>query len=404
MMAGAGDQAPSVGAGGAPRQRRDLHIPLGTILKVVASGLGLWAALLLWPGFLLFLTALLLAVTLHPSVLWMERRGVGRGASVLVIAVLTVGLLAVFVAFLLPPLTAQMTSLVREFPEFRARILSRIPTRYPAVQDVIRELFESPSSPSLSSLLERSFIWGQSAVVALVLTVIVLVLTLYLLVDGVSLYAWLLAFIPRTHREKLAATASEVSQVVHAFVGGQFLAALLFAVFTGVLLVILRVPAAAPLAVLAGLCNVIPVLGILLATLPAALLALAVSPGTAAVVVAAYLGYHLFETYFLLPRIYGNKLKISTLSVLLALLVGGRLQGIIGAVLVLPLVAAYPIIERHWLSGYLRSRVLTDHKALAKAAETGSEAAIDAVLHGEKHASEDASAQTQRFLTTKKTP
>jgi predicted PurR-regulated permease PerM len=403
MMTGVGDEAPAAGAGGSPRQRRDLHIPLVTILKVVASGLGLWAAMLLWPGFLLFLTALLLAVTLYPSVLWMERRGVGRGASVLVIAALTVGLLAVFVAFLLPPLTAQMTSLVRQFPEFRARILSRIPTSYPAVQDVIRELFESPSSPSLSSLLERSFIWGQSAVTALVLTVIVLVLTLYLLVDGVSLYAWLLAFIPRTHREKLATTASEVSGVVHAFVGGQFLAALLFAVFTGALLVILRVPGAAPLAVLAGLCNVIPVLGILLATLPAALLALAVSPGTAAVVVAAYLGYHLFETYFLLPRIYGNKLKISTLSVLLALLVGGKLQGIIGALLVLPLVAAYPIIERHWLSGFLRSRVLTDHKALAKAAETGSEAAIDAVLLGEKHASEDASAQTQRFLTSKPT-
>jgi len=74
--------------------------------------------------------------------------------------------------------------------------------------------------------------------------------------------------------------------------------------------------------------------------------------------------------------------------VLLALLIGGKLQGIIGAVLVLPLVAAYPIVERHWLRGYLSDRVLADHKALAKAAETGSEVAIDAVLNGEKHPSE----------------
>ena len=389
MSAEEGAGAPPAAGTEAPaRQRRDLHIPIRTILTVVGSGLALWAAVLLWPGFLLFLTALLLAVTLHPAVVWMERKGVGRGVSVVIIAALFVGVLVVFVAFILPPLTAQMTTLVQQFPDFRARILSRIPTRYPAVQDVIRALVESPSSPGVSSLLEHSFAWGQSAIVAVVLTAIVLVLTLYLLVDGVSLYAWLLAFVPRTHREKLATTASEVSEVVHAFVGGQFLAALLFAVFTGALLAILGVPGAAPLAVLAGACDIIPVLGILLALAPAALLALAVSPGTAAVVVAAYLGYHLFETYFLLPRIYGNKLKISTLAVLLALLVGGRLQGIIGAVLVLPLVAAYPIIERHWLSGYLRSRVLTDHKALAKAAETGSEVAIDAVLHGEKHASE----------------
>ena len=79
---------------------------------------------------------------------------------------------------------------------------------------------------------------------------------------------------------------------------------------------------------------------------------------------------------------------MSTLSVLLALLVGGRLQGIIGALLVLPLVAAYPIIERHWLGGFLHARVLTDHKALAKAAESGSDVAIDTVISGEKHASE----------------
>src|SRR6185295_6938583 len=107
----------------------ELHIPIRTILTVVASGLALWAAVLLWPGFLLFLTALLLAVTLHPAVVWMEGKGVGRGVSVAIIAALFVGVLVVFVAFILPPLTAQMTSLVQQFPEFRARILSRIPTR-----------------------------------------------------------------------------------------------------------------------------------------------------------------------------------------------------------------------------------------------------------------------------------
>jgi predicted PurR-regulated permease PerM len=217
---------------------------------------------------------------------------------------------------------------------------------------------------------------------------VVVVLTLYLLLDGKSLYAWLLAFVPRTHREKVATTMDEVSDVVHAYVSGQLLVAVLFALFTAGLLTILGVPAAVPLAVIAGLCDVIPVVGILVATVPAVLLALAVAPGTALVVAIAYLGYHLLETYFLLPRIYGNKLKISTLSVLLALIVGARLQGIIGAVLVLPLVAAYPIIERHWLGGLLNARVLTDHKALAKAAESGSEVAIDTVISGEKHASE----------------
>lgn len=372
----------------AARQGWDLRIPMTTILKLVGCGLGLWAVFLLWPEFLMFLISLFMAVTLHPAIRWMEGKRIGRVWGVLIIATLAVGLLAVFVALILPPLTTQMTHLLQNLPEFRARILSKIPARYPAVHKVIQELFDSPTSPKVVGRLDRLFVWGESAVSGLAMTVVVLVLTLYLLIHGRSLYAWLFAFVPRTHREKLGTTMHEVSGVVHAYLSGQFLAALLFAIFTAVLLSILRVPAVAPLAVIAGLCDIIPVLGIFLATIPAILLAFAVSPGAAVTVLVAYVSYHLFETYFLLPRIYGNKLKISGLSVLLALLVGGKLQGIIGIVLVLPLVAAYPIVERHWLSGYLANRVLTDHKALAKAAETGSEVAIDTVLHGDKHASE----------------
>lgn len=363
-----------------------------TILKVVGCALGLWAVVLLWPAFLLFLVSIVLAVTLHPTIVWMEGRRIPRSLGVIFVAAVAVALVVVFFVFLLPPLTTQMTHLAQDLPNLRARVLGRIPVRYPAIQGFVGELFAWPSSFKPGAMLERSFAWGQSAVSGVVTGVIVLVVTLYLLLDGKSLYAWLLAFVPRTYREKLATTMEEVSDVVHAYVRGQLLAAFLFGVFTVVLLTILGVPAAVPLAVIAGVCDIIPVLGILLAIVPAVLLALTISPTTAFVVLVAYLAYHLFETYFLLPRIYGSKLRISTLSVLLALIVGGRLQGIIGAMLVLPVVAAYPIIERHWLGGYLRSRVLTDHQALADAAETGNEVAIDVaietVLSGEKHASE----------------
>ena len=279
--------------------------------------------------------------------------------------------MALFLIFLLPPLTTQMTHLLQDIPAFRSRVLDRIPARYPLIQAAIREIFEWSAAPKTITLFERSFAWGQSAVSGLVTAAIVVVLTLYLLLDGKSLYAWVLAFVPRTYREKVATTMDEVSRVVHAYVSAQVFVAVLFTLFSAGLLTILGVPAAVPLAVIAGLCNVIPVLGILIATAPAVLLAFAVSPSTAAVVAVGYLAYHLVELYFIL-----------------ALIIGGKLQGMLGALLVLPFVAAYPIIERHWLGGLLHSRVLTDHKALAKAAESGSGVAIDAVISGEKHASE----------------
>jgi predicted PurR-regulated permease PerM len=373
---------------GPPRQRRDLHIPMSTILKLIGSGLGVWAAFKLWPGFLLFLIALVFAVTLNPAVAWMERRRVPRGLGVLAIAGSAVGVLLVIGMFVMPPLTTQFSHLLGNFPTFRAEVLSRISGSHPLLQRTVAELFELPTSPEVSRMLQQSLVWGQAALSGVAATAIVLVLTVYLLLNGRSMYAWLLAFVPRTHREKMAITTDQVSDVVQAYVGGQLLAVVLFAGFTVVVLNVFGVPAVVPLAIIAGLCDVIPVLGIILATVPAVLLALTVSPMAALGVAVAYLGYHMFETYFLLPKIYGTKLRLSTLSVLMALMVGMTLQGIVGAALVLPLVAAYPIIERHWLVGLLQSRVIKDHHAMAKAAETGSDVAIDAVMQGEKHASE----------------
>lgn len=370
---------------------RDICIPVATILKVLASALGVWAAFKLWPGFLLFLIALLLAVTLDPVVTWMERRRIPRSLGVVLIAAVAIGVLVVVVMFVMPPLTTQLAHLIQDVPNLRARVISQVSAEHPFIQRTLDDIFQLPTSPEVASMLGRSLAWGQAALSGLAATAIVLVLTLYLLLDGKSMYAWLLAFVPRNHREKMATTTEQVSDVVHAYVSGQLLAMVLFTIFAVAVLNIFRVPAVAPLAVIAGLFDVIPVLGIILATVPAMMLALTVSPMAAFGVMVAYLAYHLFETYVLLPRIYGNKLRLSTLSVLLALMVGVTLQGMIGAALVLPLVAAYPIIERIWLVGFLQSRVITDHKELAKAAETGSDAAIDAVLQGEKHPSEDRS-------------
>lgn len=65
----------------------------------------------------------------------------------------------------------------------------------------------------------------------------------------------------------------------------------------------------------------------------------------------------------LVPRVYGNRLELSSLAVLLALAAGATLNGVMGAVLILPLVAAYPVIERYWLRGYLGPDVAKDHSS-----------------------------------------
>jgi predicted PurR-regulated permease PerM len=183
----------------------------------------------------------------------------------------------------------------------------------------------------------------------------------------------------------MAATVSEVSDVIIAYVQGQIVTSVLYGTYAFVTLTLFRVPAAVPLAMLAAVCDVIPVIGVVASTAPAVLLALTVSPLAAAAVLALYILYHVVENYVLIPRIYGRRLRMSGLAVLIALVVGGTLQGILGAVLVLPLVAAYPIVERIWLREYLSDEVLIDHSALQDAAEKGSDAAVENVLRGQEH-------------------
>ncbi|HEY6081549.1 MAG TPA: AI-2E family transporter [Polyangiaceae bacterium] len=361
-----------------------LHIPTRTILKLLLWAFLTTVAVKLWPELVYLSLSLLLAVALGPVVNRLCALGLGRGASVSLIAVGLLGCAALFVAFVLPPLVHQAGEVAANFPAFRRSAQQHMPSN-PFVRSVMTQLLQMPSSPEVVHQLNKPLVWGQLALSGVATTIVVLVIALYLLLDGRRLYAWLLAYVPRRHREKMARTVPEVSEVVFGYVRGQLVVSLLFALFSAIVLRLLGVPASLPLAVMAGVCDIIPVVGIVIATGPAMLMALTVSPGTALTVGCLYFAYHLLEAYVIVPRLYGKNLRLSTLGVLLAVIVGGSLQGILGAVVVLPLVAAYPIIERIWLKSYLAPEVIQDHSALVHAAETGRDTAIDAVLNGEEH-------------------
>jgi predicted PurR-regulated permease PerM len=374
--------------GATPKPERldvHFHLPVQTIVKVLATALITWAAIRLSSEFILLVVSIVIAVALHPLVVRMEKRGTSRGTVIVLMAGALVVAAVLIVSFVFTSLADQVARLAHDFPSFRGRIDQRLPADYPMLKKLVGEIFALPYSPEVAAQLKRPLELGSTAVSGVMAVFFTLILTLYFLLDGRRLYAWLLAYIPRRHRDKMAVTVDEVSEVVYAYVRGQVITSVLFFTYVAIVLHVFRVPAAMPLALVAGFCDVIPVVGIIIATVPATLLALTVSPAVALAVLSLYVIYHLVESYFIVPRIYGQRLRLSTLAVLLALVAGNTLAGLIGAVLVLPLVAAYPIIERIWLARYLSPEVIRDHKALARSAETGNETAVDAVLQGQKH-------------------
>ena len=114
-------------------------------------------------------------------------------------------------------------------------------------------------------------------------------------------------------------------------------------VFTFGLLAITQVPNALALAAFAALTDVIPFVGGLLATTPAVLVALSRGTGVTTIVLLAMIGYQEFESRVIVPRVYGQTLRLSSAVVVIALLVGGKLGGV-GALLALPIAAALRMV------------------------------------------------------------
>jgi predicted PurR-regulated permease PerM len=118
--------------------------------------------------------------------------------------------------------------------------------------------------------------------------------------------------------------------------------------------------------VAAGTCDFVPVLGFIASAVPAVLLAMTVSGGTALATAICYLAYHLAENYWIAPQVYGDRLKLSNVAVVLAFAVGAELAGVVGAAIALPLAAVYPAIERIWLKDNLPEETVEEHRRIEK--------------------------------------
>jgi predicted PurR-regulated permease PerM len=166
------------------------------------------------------------------------------------------------------------------------------------------------------------------------------VLAIYFIADGERTRGTLYALFPRRFHVRLARVLLNLETIVGGYLRGQLVTSVAIGVFTFGLLAVMRVPNALALAAFAALTDVIPFVGGLMATTPAVLVALSRGSAVATIVLVAMIAYQEFESRVIVPRVYGQALRLSSAVVVIALLVGGKVGGIIGALLALPIAAA----------------------------------------------------------------
>jgi predicted PurR-regulated permease PerM len=324
------------------------------IAKVLAAAALVWAWFQLWQLVMVLIVAIFIAIALDPLVRYLEQHHVPRWAgafgSVLVLAAIVGGMIAASWVSIAQQSQFIFENLTGFYRHFRAS--------FPGIERFL------PSADQ-GGLGQFALSFGRSAASATGMFVIALVLTVYLLMEWKATVEWIVAFVPEDKRPKMRRTLQAARDTVFSYVVGNALTSLITAVVTFAALVALKVPAALVLAIIAGLFDFIPVIGFLLSLGITAVLAATVSTTAVVAVVAFYFVFNAIENYFIVPKIYGRELELSSLAVLLAVAVGGQLGGVMGALLALPIAAIYPIVERIWLREHLGDDTVEIHKRLS---------------------------------------
>jgi len=309
-----------------------------SIAWILATIVGVWLFLQLRSIVLLVVVALVFAGTFNPLVEWMERRGIKRlyALTLLFFALLLATSLLIFLT--VPPFLEQLAQIVRDAPHHRDQLIALLQ----------QGDFTAPLARALQNAgLEQTFTRIENSLVgytpeiltALGWAVTTLFLSFYLLADGKRMQGTVYALVPRDYHMRLARILQNLESIVGGYMRGQLITSVAIGVFTYLLLVIAGVPNALSLALFAAVVDVIPFIGGLLATAPAVLVALSTGLPTGLVVLLALFIYQEFENRILVPKVYGRSLRLAPVTVVLALLAGGLLLGVIGALLALPIAA-----------------------------------------------------------------
>jgi predicted PurR-regulated permease PerM len=332
-------------SGKPPRSTLRIEIAPRTILYILIAIAGVWLAFELATVLMVLTVALVLVGTLDPLVAWFERRGIRRGrALVLVFTVIFLGIAAVLL-LTIPPLVSQLLSMLENAPKARDHLVDWL-RHYKWAKPIVQSIRAVPINDLVVKAGNQLISYSSDILTLIGYGISTLFLSIYLLADPVRAKGLLYAVIPRHYHIKLARILLELKVIVGGYMRGQLITSASIFVFVFALLSIYKVENALALALFAGLTDIIPFVGGYIASAPAIIAVVPFGSTHIILVTILMFAYQEFESRILVPRVYGRVLRLSPAIVIIALLIGGTLMGILGALIALPIAAGVQMVVR----------------------------------------------------------
>jgi predicted PurR-regulated permease PerM len=324
----------------AAKHRVTFDIAPAAIYKVLFTVFTIWLLIRIFPVLILIVLSLMLVATFNPLVRKWQAR-LGRSWAIVAVVTALIGAFLGTLAVLIPSLLSQGANLIQNAPHYTHQLQNLLAQHHVHIN--IQKHVEQFSGKVTEATPEMmSIVSGVVGVVTAFVTVGIL--TIYLLIEGPEVGTAVMRLLPRRERLRARKLVGEIGDQVGGYMRGQIITSALAGVFSFLTCWIVGVPAALALGALAAIADAIPLIGLLVALVPAALLALTVSPSKAGIVIVAYLFYHQLEDHLIAPKVYGAALGLSLSIIVISILIGVELMGMLGAVLALPVAAAIPSI------------------------------------------------------------
>lgn len=324
-----------------------------TISMVALASIVLWCAFLVRDVLLLIYVSGLLAIGFSPVVRLIERQKalpIGtqrfpRWLAILILYLILIGILTGIGFLIVPPLVDQ----IQQFWASRVVMFER-------AQEFLIRIGILKEHVTLTEAVKRAPTSGGGEAVGTVLGAVVgvvgglfglltiLILTFYILVEADSLQRTMLQLFPARDRARVAAISRDITLKVSAWLGGQLLLGGMIGGTSAIGLWLLGIPFFYVLALISGIGELIPVVGPVLSAIPAIAVASTISIKKVLLVVLFFVLQQQLENHVLVPKVMSRQVGVSPVTVIVALLIGGKLLGIVGAILAVPTAAIVQVL------------------------------------------------------------
>lgn len=322
---------------------------------LLAVGLLALVHLLARPLALLVL-GIAISAAIAPLVSFLGRR-MPRALAAILVYLVGLALLVGALSIIIPPLVRQAREISIQAPELIAQAQQlfeweRLP--FPSLDAIL------PQLGALSAMIIRLPIGLASSLLEILL---VLIISLYLVIEAPNLERFALSLVPAERETRLRSLLHEMTNAMGGYIRGVLVSAVLVGFFTYLGLLVIGVDFPLVLGLLAGLFEVIPYLGPVLAAIPIVIIALLESTTKAIIVVVFFIILQQVESYVIVPNVMRSQTKVSPLLVILAIVAGSTLGGLLGVLIAIPVVAALRVFVREVIAPAIRRQTgAPEHK------------------------------------------